>query len=172
MKYEYLEYWNERGKTNAEEWKFIKQEKIFNLLSNLDFKTVLELGCGNGEFSKIIKGFDCELIGIDLSSDRIEKNKFIDIGFKQDFINWSFQHRYDLVCCSHFLLHIKPNHIKQVIENIKAISKRYILFIEPHSLRDIGVLDYSNFKYDYDQLMNKKSTFVYIDKSTGAFLYE
>lgn len=170
--YNYKDYWRERTKTPDAIFNLKKQKDIENILTQLKFNTVLEPGCGSGQFSQIIKKFDCKLTGVDISNKRIKNNKFIDVGFEMNFINWLSHDKFDLVTCSHFLLHIKPEHINQVIKNIKSISKKHILFIEPHIIENLGKWQYYNFQYDYDKLMDKKSRFKQIDETTGIYYYE
>ena len=173
--YNYKQYWNEKGKTNAEKWNYEKRKFLLNKLKELKFKTVLELGCGNGELSGLIKFFNCHLTGLDISEDRIKLNKFLDEKLECDVFDYTDKTKFDLVISSHFLLHIEPDKIKQVIKKMIDYSKRYVLFLEPDPNIDLGKWEYYNFEHDYFKLLeclSENFTFTGGPKNIGIFIID
>ena len=159
--YNYLEYWNERGKTPADVWPPEKSVYVSNVLGKLDFNTVLELGCGDGQLSKIIRFFDCELTGLDISPDRLESNKFLHGAINSNFIDFTSTALFDLVICSHFLLHIKPKDLDNVFKKMLWHAKKYIMIIEPAPNQNLGQWEYYNFEHDINKLTEKLNTEYY-----------
>lgn len=78
--------------------------------------------------------------------------------------------KYDLICCSHFLLHIKPEDISKVIDKMLKLGKQLVI-IEPNPLVNLGEWEYYNFKHDYKSLL-KDFKLVQINKIVGAFILE
>ena len=154
MTYNYNRFWDERGQYPAEPFNERKRQIIRELLAPIDYTTVLEFGCGNGELSKILKERSCYLAGVDISQDRLDMNHYVDAMINQDATKEYFYPISDLVICSHFLLHIKPNDILAMINNMLNVATKYLIFIEP----DISIFPYTlewenyNFPHDYDKI--------------------
>ena len=173
--YDYKQYWSEKGKKPAEKWNYEKRKFLLNKLKELKFKTVLELGCGNGELSSLIKFFNCHLTGLDISKDRIKLNKSLDKNLHYDVFDYSDKTKFDLVICSHFLLHIEPDKVKQVIEKMIDYSNKYVLFLEPDPNTNLGKWEYYNFQHDYFKLLdtfNQSYSFTSGPKNIGIFIID
>jgi len=166
--YTYNTYWSNRGLTPAEPFSEEKQKFILNHLYKLDFDNVLEFGVGNGELSKLIlQNFSCYFEGFDISEARIyqfeDNMKYHDIPyhkykvFEADFRHYKpLKNEYEMCIASHFLLHIRPNHIMEAIKMMLEYSKKYVLFFEPNSY--FGWPDkweYYNFHYYYDRILKE-----------------
>ena len=63
--------------------------------------------------------------------------------------------KFDLVICSHFLLHIKPADLEKVFDNMLKLSKKYIMIIEPAPNQNLGQWEYYNFEHDINKLTKK-----------------
>ncbi len=104
-------------------------------------KTVLEIGCGKGEFLTLL----CELgnnrgIGVDPAfvPERMEGRTSADVQFIQDFYGPKYSHlQADLVCCRHTLEHIAPTYefMTRVRESIGDRPDTLVLFELPDVLR-------------------------------------
>lgn len=90
---------------------------------------LLDVGCGNGFFSYYFEKI-CNTIGIDSSKKMIAMNpikqKYLmsadNLGFKDN--------SFDIVFC-HMLLHHVTD-VNKVINEIKRVSKKYIVVLEPN----------------------------------------
>lgn len=136
--------------------------KSIRLSYSLD--TVLELGVGFGRITKIV--YDILLpkfyLGIDISSHQI-KNAREYLGpisqrvamINADIIDLQIEKDnpgYDLVIASEILMHIKPEHIKQVIKLMVDCSNHDIINID----WNFGKIESDFcFIHDYDKLYHK-----------------
>jgi len=117
---------------------------------NLYDKNIIEIGCGSGDFLRLL----CEIggnrgVGFDPSS---APNKFLNsdnnrITFIQDFYSEQYiSYEADFICCRHVLEHIQ-HPLEFLISLRRAIGRRTgtIVFFEvPNSLftlRDLGIWD-------------------------------
>jgi len=120
--YEYKEYWEkgfyERGITSKQ------SPEVMEYLKELVFRTVLEVGSGKGAFSKALKeNFPhIHLTGLDI----IDSNKWLDDFIKGDITKIEIK-QYDLILCCNILLHIKPQHIHEVIKKLNENCKRLVV---------------------------------------------
>ena len=155
MKYNYESFWEIRGETPAEPFDETKKLLIRRILKDIDYRNVLEFGCGNGELSQLIKEKECHLTGVDISEDRLQMNTDLDAKLLQDVTQESFYPVSDLIICSHFLLHIKPDDLKKVIQIMLKYSTKHIIFIEPNPEAKLGVWEYYNFQHNYDEILKE-----------------
>jgi SAM-dependent methyltransferase len=173
MSYDYEKFWSVRGLTQADSFTQKKQDQIRAILSKINYNNVIELGCGDGQLSKMIKEKSCYLIGVDISESRLERNEFIDSKINADITRLELPQT-DLIICSHFLLHIKPEDIKQLI--LKCIkSAKTVIFIEPNPLKDLGEWEYYNFKHNYQEILqelNKQYQLIQLDDIMGVFVID
>jgi len=102
-----------------------RRRHILSLLKTIQFQTVLDVGCGNGEISKLVKDHypDIELTGGDLSSAVIEgnrvqypKSKFRVLDIEKNFL----PERFDLIICSEVIEHLNQQmkaiyHLSQML---------------------------------------------------------
>ena len=152
-KYDYIRYWEIKGQEPAAIFDNTKKALIRQILKDIDYRNVLEFGCGDGQLSQIIKEKSCHLTGVDISEDRLQMNNDIDSKLLLDVTKESFFPVSDLVICSHFLLHIKPEDIKNVIEKMLNYSSKYIIFIEPNPCVKLGEWEYYNFQHEYNSIL-------------------
>jgi len=109
-------------------------ELVFELLPS-DVNSVLDVGCGDGylcnELSK--KGIG-KVEGIDISLNRVKRASELYKGckFKEaDICNIPYPDNFfDLVTCTEVLEHV--DNIEKAIEELKRVSKRYIIATVPN----------------------------------------
>ena len=157
MKYKYESYWELKGQEPASPFDNTKKTLIRDILKDIDYLTVLELGCGDGQLSQIIKERPCHLTGVDISEDRLQMNNDVDAKLLLDVTKESFFPVSDLIICSHFLLHIKPLDLDNVLDKMLKYSSKYVIFIEPNPLAKLGEWEYYNFQHDYDKILNNRN---------------
>jgi len=190
LKYDPKKYWEKR----AECWDSIQGDHVYDekqvveQLKKLDPKSILDVGCGNGNWTKIInKEFPkMDYLGVDISVGLIKKakennkhNKFV-VG---DVRTMKLPKKYDLAFAYTCFLHVPPADMEKTVENLKTLAKR-IIFIEPTKepqnggfralhpelLKEIkkGNLilhpKYSNI-HDYDKYFNIKKRIVMGDRT-------
>lgn len=121
-----------------EQWGVTRTELNEFFLSNLDKQSlILELGCNRGNQLKILKnqGF-INLWGLEINKKAIKiarqdtdltiiEASAFDTPFKDNF--------FDLVFTSGVLIHIFPEKINKIIDEIYRISKKYIWCFEYYS---------------------------------------
>lgn len=109
-------------------------------LGNIYSKKILEVGCNVGNQLRHLQSFGhSELYGIEIQSVAVEKSKELckeiniiqgsafDIPFKDNY--------FDLVCTFGVLIHISPENINTVLDEIYRTSRKYIWGFEYYSDR-------------------------------------
>lgn len=139
MVYDPKKYWQDR----ADSWDKIegltrdsKEEYIIiKELDELKPKSILDIGCGNGKWAKILAEGNREYLGIDISKSLIQKAKknfpnlsFIEADIRE--IDKKVNERVDVIFSYTSLLHIPPEQIKEVIEKLKKVGN-YLVLVEP-----------------------------------------
>ena len=96
------------------------REDVLNIIPNSP-KNVLELGCGEGTFGKLLKQkFNCEVTGIDISERAIiQAKKNIDCVYKANIDKFDFSQlgKFDLIVANDCLEHLLNPW--EVVENLK-----------------------------------------------------
>ena len=166
-------YWKERGTTYFQELnehplyqkkRLIQQEDfLLSHISNFKFKSILEIGCGSGRYTKILsaKFKPDTYIAVDISKGQIEKAREYVNDDKIEFIcakiqNLKLDRKFDLVFAGEVLMHVNFDEIEGVIQKIISYSKNKIISIDWHNENNIGCvsLDYC-FMHDYRTLFTK-----------------
>lgn len=82
---------------------------LVGLLHKTEFKTVLDIGCGEGLVSNIFKSLNKEVTTIEPgeSKPRLPEFNPIKIDYKDDYLNIDFKQKFDVIWCSHVLEHIR-----------------------------------------------------------------
>lgn len=175
--YQPFSYWHERGKEPAEKFSPQKIHFIRRVLELLSFDSCFEVGCGNGELTQIILEFipKSRYIGCDISGPRIKmiKQRFEDLDIKQLDIRTISLSGFDLVICSHVLLHIPPSDIKKAMQNMLDSTEKYLVFFEPiHNVIpqpwDSHNFDHAYFDILYD--LGHGATLYPFDRQTGLYV--
>jgi len=162
-------YWKKRGIYYKDQFKHsnffqIQENFLLNYLKKIKFKTVLEFGCGFGRITKIIlSNFEISNYhAIDISPDQIENAKkelgelARSVNFEvSDFSKISFEkEKYDLVIGVEVLMHVKPNDIKNVIQNFLYTTKKHFINVDFYQ-NPAPVLDPHNFVHQYLEIFGK-----------------
>jgi len=153
-RYEYAQFWQQKGKEPAEKYSTDKKIAILEALCSLKFDSVLEIGAGDGELTKIITEYfkPRRYLAIDLSDDRLSR---IDLPIEKrqaDILSFETDEKFDLVISAHTLLHIEPENIRKVMQKMYHFSKKYVVNIDPIHFSIEGTWTYYNFPHDYFHL--------------------
>lgn len=118
--------------------------------------SILEVGCGfgrnikflsdNGVKSATIQGFDISPSMIRLAKRRVDKKTRL---FVADILNLKFSKKSDLVFTHGVLMHVKPNSLVKALDNITALTNKYIILIE----QNYGGNKYT-FNHKYKKYLN------------------
>ena len=85
---------------------FMADEALFKLLSEYDFKTVLDVGCGEGLHARVFVEHGKDVLGVDYGeSIYFKRNSCKFKIIKADFNTFKFGRLFDCVWCSHVLEH-------------------------------------------------------------------
>jgi ubiquinone/menaquinone biosynthesis C-methylase UbiE len=107
---------------------------IKKMIRPLDFKSVLDVGCGQGSFLKELEtefpnirahGIDISLTAIELARKRMPNGKFYVVDITERFLDDSC----DLVVCSEVLEHIPDDLL--ALQNLKKMTGKYLLVSTP-----------------------------------------
>ena len=127
--------------SSIENMKLIRQE-IRDLLSDIEFKTVLEVGAGELTSLEDIQSHfssDIDFYGVDLSLNRLfhgldeykKKHKKLPLLSKSNAVNLPFaDHSFDLVFTRHTLEQM-PKIFEKALDEIIRVSKKHIFLFEP-----------------------------------------
>lgn len=112
----------------------IRREKILSQIEKLSVRTLLDVGCGNGEFivSARKRLPKLALFGADVSPDVIGNNrkKFEDAKFFElDLNRSSLDTRYDVVTCLEVIEHCDD--YRDAIGRLAAMTGRYLFVTVP-----------------------------------------
>lgn len=82
---------------------------LVGLLNHVDFKTMLDIGCGEGLISKIFKFLDKKVTTIEPgdSRPRLPECDPIEIDYKEDYLTINFEQKFDVIWSSHVAEHIR-----------------------------------------------------------------
>jgi len=138
------EYWDKR----AESWNTMLEDNVYDKdkvlqeLKKLNPKSILDIGCGNGNWTKILSDElpKVPYLGIDISKEMIKyaKKRNPKKEFKiKDLTQLLNIDKYDLGFAYTCFLHISPKDMEKAIENIKQYCKR-LLIIEPIKRQGVG----------------------------------
>jgi ubiquinone/menaquinone biosynthesis C-methylase UbiE len=108
-------------------------ENLKKILLDINYKIILDAGCGAGYLTNKISTFkDCEIIGLDLSAENINKArinypyKFLEgTIYKLPFDNNSI----DIVTTLEVLEHLQEPEL--ALEEIKRVTKKWVLLSVP-----------------------------------------
>jgi len=109
---------------------------IENILRGIDFKSVLEAGCGEGRISDFLyrNRQDIQLDAFDISEKVIEQAKkdypYIHFSTGSIYDIKSPDNSYDLVVASEVLEHLEDP--EKAMKELLRVSKRYVLATVPH----------------------------------------
>lgn len=140
-KYDAGEYWEKRSRTwsKAAESYFDKHEQkvVKNVLRRQKFKSVIDVGCGDGIWSDL---FPEEYLGVDIAKGNIEvaRKKYPNREFIQSSVEdmpdkIQLGEKYDVAFCHTLLMHITDEKIDKAIEGLRKFANKAII-IEPNKI--------------------------------------
>jgi 2-polyprenyl-3-methyl-5-hydroxy-6-metoxy-1,4-benzoquinol methylase len=165
--YDPVEYWTKAGVTYFQKFVYsseylLQEEALMEYLSLLQFRSVLDLGCGFGRIAdKILKRFGCRVdkyTCVDVSKDQIEHAQlylleYNNVNYKvldiQDF--FPLLGTYDLVIAVEVLMHQLPSEIEKIIKSMISVSKKHVINVDYFSTID-EELEPHNFNHNYFKL--------------------
>lgn len=168
-KYDFKNYWTKEGKEYFANYSKLDESiikrydtqarLIIKFLSDLEFSSVCEAGCGFGRITKrIIDRFNIpkeRFLAFDLSPDQINKARELvgdRVEFKISTISDLYtNHEYDLVLASEVLMHIPHEHIESNISKLVNLSSKYVVNVDWRET-DSGKSSFCNFAHDYKKL--------------------
>lgn len=165
MTYVPSEYWEQRGKTYEAEarergWWDAEDAPLIELLHTLEFKTLLEVGCGYGRVgAAIARHFPkVKYTGLDISVDllsgtakRLPKAELI----LADLAYFDIERQWDVVLAANTLGHIRPEDLPNVWAKMERWARKAIIHID---WNDVGGRTAYQFGHDYRALHGKAST--------------
>ena len=136
LKYNPKEYWEKRAlewsKQADRNYSLPEEDKkiIQKWLKDIDFKTVLDIGCGNGRMVEWFEGK--EYMGIDISKKLIEisKERYSNRKFQVKKVEDLDEGKFDLIFSYTTLEHITPEEWPKAVKALKKCGRKALL-IEP-----------------------------------------
>lgn len=138
LNYDPEKYWE----TRARSWNAIQEDEVFDKdvvtkeLKKLNPKSVLDIGCGNGNWAKTIKEElgDVDYLGIDISKKMVSyaQKRNPEMNFKHMDVRevGALGKKYDLIFAYTCFLHVPKEDMKETVKQLKKVGKQ-ILFVEP-----------------------------------------
>ncbi len=126
----YLAYSKNYGAYNKFEFNWLREfflkSQVYNLVGKNFFKRklkILEVGAGEGPFSKIFYKLGHEVTATDIEKSTLDQLKLIGVKIKQgEFEKINFNKKYDLIILSHVIEHFyNPG---KVVHKLKSLLKK------------------------------------------------
>ena len=136
--------------------------KIFNSIQSIS--SVIEFGCNVGMNLRALRRIfpDLPLTGIDINEDAIRHvNEWGGAkGLLGSIVDLSLTERYDLTFTKGVLIHIHPDLLDKVYENLYSYSKRYILIAEYYNPSPVSIM----YRGEVDKLFKRDFAGELLDK--------
>ena len=140
------EFGNSYSERNASEGDRIAKQIMFSqMIRNLPrIQSVVELGCNIGLNLKALKTINSnfEIAGYEINKNAVIKAKEMKVGeiFEESVITKIVSpKKYDLSFTSGVLIHINPDELGMVYDNLFNLSKKYILISEYYNPTPVKV---------------------------------
>ncbi len=158
-------FWSEWGKTYIKDFPPTGERKesvILEALSELEFSSLLDVGCGYGRYLKVIKEALSpeKLCGADISDTQIEEAhrflaKYPEIKLQQSpattlpFADASF----DVVLTYGLMVCLRPEEVTEFLREARRVSRRWGVFLESSNNPDKPHLNpHYYFAHEYEGL--------------------
>lgn len=169
--YDYQHYWSQErdlGKYTED-----KKRRIIEALKPLSFSSVLEIGSGQGELTRLLlDNFPIDKIQcVDYNRWyllQLPKNPILQ-KTQGDILEWNTDEKFDLVIAAHVLLHIEPEFLSLVYNKMKSFANKYVVHIDPIKENINRKWEYYNFPHDYNKL-HPTADFKQIEPYAGIWL--
>lgn len=171
-KYENKSYWVEEGKKYFTNYSKMdaptvkrydtQADLIIKFLSDLQFDSVCEAGCGFGRITKrIVEKFNIQkekYLAFDVSQDQLNKAREL-VGDRVEFQQSSIEEldtarKYDLVLASEVLMHIPLENIESNLAKLASLSSKYVVNIDWRET-DPKKSSFCCFAHDYKKIYEK-----------------
>ncbi len=120
-------FWNDYWRDNPF---FAQKIRLFKALIPDDVKTILDVGCGDGQLLKRLDEY--EAIGCDASEVAVSLAGSCAVC--ADSSNLPFKDKqFDLVICSQVLEHLDDTGFFRTIEELRRVSNRYLIISVPYN---------------------------------------
>lgn len=161
-RYDPVVYWRKRGPTYEQRLAPGLQDEqervLLPILAALDFRSVLDVGCGYGRLAEKLAAIRPEMAytGIDVSPDLLGRAKARHPAgeyIESSIADFSTRRKWDLVLCVQVLMHIPPSDVQAVTDKLLRASRRYVVtcdWTKPRE-RKVGA---SSFLHDYRALLS------------------
>ncbi len=154
-------YWNERGgdpyfqEQESVLGRTLRSQFIGNEINKLDYKSLLEIGCGYGKQLKNFKHGEAFIAGCDFSRSQLLKAKNIcsevsKVLVEADAEKLPYKDKsFDVVLSSAVILHNKYEKAQKIIAEMIRVGRKYIIHNE-----DIDIT-FSRYGYDMKKTYEK-----------------
>ncbi len=120
------------------EMKMLRVNALLKLLDTLEFKSVLDFGCGWGFVSKfLLEKYSIDnYVAFDASPNRVEDAKEYLIDYSVEFHtsmieDFKANKKFDLVLGTGVLHHVPPDNIKSVLKHLLGLTGKYLIHDDP-----------------------------------------
>ena len=125
----------------------LEQKAVLEIINDIPNKRVLDLGCGDGRYSEVIRDYDY-YEGVDFS------DSFIEIGKQRneknficaDVVDYLSEQRFNIILLIGVITYLEDNNVKKVNQNIQKMLLDGGVVI----LRSVTLKDKGNNKIYYD----------------------
>lgn len=159
MTYQPVQYWTERGRGYEAEavregWWSTENEPILALLDGLDFRSVLEVGCGFGRVGShvLARNPGVSYTGLDVSPDLIDGARRVlpDVELIcADLATWDTDRQWDLVLSVSVLGHLLPEDIGAVLGKLRRLARHDLVHVD---WNEIGASTTYQYGHPYQEL--------------------
>src|SRR5437899_3632494 len=140
MTFDPITYWKKRKWFPPKETDY-QLEPLLNLFQTLDFKTVLDIGCGDGRIGELLLnhfnleeycGNDISIESIDAAKKRLRNipNETTKLFYASPFQDFDHPHTFDLTIIIEVLMHVTPAEIKSFIEKAVKTTSKYLVTLD------------------------------------------
>lgn len=125
---------------------------VLDNLENKKFKSLIDLGCGDGRFLREVQKYypECEICGIDYSEKAIKLAQALNPGItfqSLNIIEEVINKKYDIATAIEVLEHIPPKDLQKFIKSTYSLLNKNGLFIltVPHENKNLQDKHYQHF---------------------------
>jgi SAM-dependent methyltransferase len=143
------EFYEQFDWANMSDKHIAEKAKLFLSVIPADVKTILDVGCGNGAITNFLASH-FEVTGVDRSAEALKFVKTSKIQCSCDDMPFR-ANSFDLVLSSEMLEHLEDKIYSNTINEIRRVSKKYILISVPDQEnleRDMICCPYCGFTYN------------------------
>ena len=155
--YHYLPHKTKEGFSIGRFWSwgfryYVGLEYVIEKLDNVNFETLIDIGCGDGRFLYLLadKYNEKNLTGVDVSSSALSfARAFTDnIDFIEgNIIKDDLSQQYDIATLIEVLEHIPPNELPKFLEAVSEVlkNKGKVVITVPHENKSVNDKHYQHF---------------------------